>query len=583
MRGAGRALPAAVSLCLLAALVLCVAAAPVSAASMRGAAAASSRGGEQRRVVIVSLRRPEQALARFVEGASNPSSGSYGKYLTLGALRQTYGAKVGARHRVMRFLRRAPGVRSVQMGTTGSTVLATMTTAASRRLFCARGQQPPRGRLCVPRQLRGALGAVVAGGIYKAGKAGRAEGASAAATGTPQGCKPALESGTITPNQVATAYEVDPLRAAGLEGRGVRVVTLSSALIETGELHTWAGCFGLPTPNFHQAAMPGASQETATAPEETYLDAEALATLAPRLQRITAITVPLLESFQGSFSLFMFGALDPARQGGHLPDLLSISDGVCETRVTGAARSIGEHLLRDAAALGITVVSASGDLGFQGCQEEAEGADWPAGSRYVTAVGGTEVSLSPGNQLADQVVWSTFGTEPAGNGTGSGGGPSKFWPRPGWQLAPGIGPALQSGSPTRLTPDLAAMASFTPGLATLGGGEGWGPGGGTSAATPLTAAILALVAEQERAAGRPALGSVNPLLYELARGGSYGAAFRDVVTGTSSPQPNTELGRSPAGGAAQPGYDLATGLGSLRATPFAAAVAAGRSGTESGG
>jgi hypothetical protein len=32
---------------------------------------------------------------------------------------------------------------------------------------------------------------------------------------------------------------------------------------------------------------------------------------------------------------------------------------------------------------------------------------------------------------------------------------------------------------------------------------------------------------------------------------------------------------SPAGGAAQPGYDLATGLGSLKAAAFADAVASG--------
>lgn len=578
MRRSGRVLLAAAAVGFLGVLVLGSEAPSVSAASNRGVATGSGKGGEELRVVIASLRRPEQELARFVEGASTPGSATYGRFLTLGALRRTYGAKAGDRHRVLRFLRRAAGVRSVQMGTSGSEVMATMTAAASQRLFCARGRRPPRGNLCVPRQLRKAVGPIVAGGIYKAGKTGASRQASAAATGSPQGCKAALESGALTPNQISTAYEVDPLHGRGLEGRGIRVATLSSALVESGELKTWAGCFGLPTPNFHQAAMPGASQETSSAPEETYLDAEALAALAPRLQRITAITVPLLESFQGAFSLFMFGALDPARQGGRLPDLLSISDGVCETRVTAAARAIGEHMLRDAAALGITVVSASGDLGFQGCQEEAEGADWPTSSRYVTAVGGTEVSLSPSNVLTNQVVWSTFGTEPAGNGTGSGGGPSKFWPRPGWQLAPGIGPALQPGNPTRLTPDLASMASFTPGLATLGGGEGWGPGGGTSAATPLTAAILSLVAEQERAAGRPPLGSVDPLLYELARGPSYGTVFWDVVSGTSSPQPSTPLGRSPAGGAAQPGYDLATGLGTLRAAPFAAAVAASRQG-----
>ncbi len=176
--------------------------------------------------------------------------------------------------------------------------------------------------------------------------------------------------------------------------------------------------------------MPSASRDTSSAPEETYLDAEALATLAPRLGRITAITVPLDSSFRSAFPLFMLGALDPSRQGGRLPDLLSISDGVCESQLSPADRRLGQHLLRDAAALGITALAASGDLGFQGCQEQGRGAGWPGSSRYVTSVGGTEVTLDPQNALLDQVVWSTFGTEGEGNGTGSGGGPSTVWPRP---------------------------------------------------------------------------------------------------------------------------------------------------------
>ena len=70
------------------------------------------------------------------------------------------------------------------------------------------------------------------------------------------------------------------------------------------------------------------------------------------------------------------------------------------------------------------------------------------------------------------------------------------------------------------------------------------------------------------------LGLITPLLYELSRGSGYSAIFRDVTVGTNSRKPKSPFGKSPAGGAAQPGYDLATGLGSLRATAFADAVAA---------
>jgi kumamolisin len=458
------------------------------------------------------------------------------------------------------------------MGSTGTVVMAVLDRGSARRLFCARGLRPPRRGLCVPQGLRGSVRQLVAGEAFTAeGPAYNTSSAAAPATGTPQGCKGALESGAFTPNQIATAYSVDGLHARGLEGDGVRVATMSPARVSPSPLRTWASCFGLPAPSFHQTSMPGASVGSSTAPEETYLDAEALAAVAPRLQRITAVFVPQDLAFQSSFALFMFGALDPSRHGGHLPDVLSISDGACESEVSDDELRIGQHLLRAAAALGTTALAASGDLGFLGCQS-GSGASWPASSEYVTAVGGTDMALDPANRLEGQVVWSTFGTEPGSEG-GSGGGPSSVWPRDGWQRAPGVVEGLQPGRRTRLTPDLAAMASFAPGLAIYGGYGGWmAPGGGTSAATPLTAGIVALVREQERRVGRPALGAVNRFLYGLARGPLYGKIFWDVTRGTSSPRPESPLGRTPAGGAAQPGYDLATGLGSLNGVAFADAV-----------
>jgi kumamolisin len=319
-----------------------------------------------------------------------------------------------------------------------------------------------------------------------------------------------------------------------------------------------------------QFAMPSA---TPTGPDETVLDVEALASLAPRLQRITPIFVPLDQTFAHAFLLFMFGALDPSRQGGRLPNILSISDGDCEGSFTRDQLMLGQRMLIQAAALGISTLAASGDLGFHGCFiENISGANFPGSSPFATSVGGTQLTLTPSNRIADQAVWSTFGI---GESNGSGGGPSKRWSRPSFQVAPGIGAQLQRGNRTRLTPDIAAMASFTPGFAGFDKQDrGWGADGGTSAATPLEAAIVALVLQQERTAGRRPLGSLDPLLYLLARGPGYRSIFYDITKGTSSPDPRSRVGQTPAGGAAQPGYDLATGLGSLNATAFAGAVAA---------
>ena len=433
------------------------------------------------------------------------------------------------------------------MSSDRSLFLAVLTPGAGKRLFCAKGIGPVASGLCIPPPLRGRVRQISAGELYELGApSSRAPSAPAtplARSGTPHGCSEAIGTGGFTPDQLSTAYRVDPLHERGLDGAGIRVATLSSQEVDASGFATWGQCFGLAAPRVRQIAMPGASMDTATAPEETVLDVEALASLAPGLDRITPIFVPLDQGFSNSFLLFMFGALDRSRQDGKLPQVLSISDGVCESRFTADELRLGQRLLAQASALGITTLAAAGDLGFQGCFVGKPGALFPSSSQFTTSVGGTDLTLTAGNRIADEVVWSTFATDPS-QGVGTGGGPSGAWDRPGFQRAPGIGPALQSGHATRLAPDVAAMASFVPGLAVYDkDGGGWGIGGGTSAATPLTAAIVALTLEQERNAGRARLGSLPPLLYELARGPDYGSIFNDITKGTSSPKP--EVGDRP--------------------------------------
>jgi subtilase family serine protease len=529
----------------------------------------------ERRVFLLGLTQRGNP-GKFAAQVSDPSARLYRHFLSLGQYQQRFAPSTAGRRAVLRYLVPQRGVLSVEQGSDKSVVMAVLTAQAGQRIFCASGDQAPTGGLCTPRGLRRWVRQISAGEVYQVGgdaqhAAGRQR--ASADVAAAQGCNGAITTGAFTPPQLSTAYGVNALYPRGLDGSGVRVATLSSQEVETSGFKTWAQCFGLPTPVVRQFVMPGATLETATDPEETVLDIEALASLAPRLQQITPIFVPLDQSFPNSFLLFMFGALDPSRQGGRLPDILSISDGVCESRFTRDQLLLGERLLTEAAALGITALAASGDLGFQGCFINKPGALFPSSSPLVTSVGGTDLTLTAGNQIADQVVWSTFATQP-GQGVGTGGGPSKVWPRPSFQRAPGIGPQLQRGKPTRLTPDVAAMASFVPGLSVFDKDNGgWGIGGGTSAATPLTAAIVALVLQQERKAGRPRLGSLPPLLYQLARGPNYHSIFYDITQGTSSRRPKSAVGKTPAGGAAQPGYDLATGLGSLNAAAFAAAVA----------
>lgn len=73
-------------------------------------------------------------------------------------------------------------------------------------------------------------------------------------------------------------------------------------------------------------------------------------------------------------------------------------------------------------------------------------------------------------------------------------------------------------------------------------------GGGTSQAAPLWAGIAAVMNQYLVANGGRAIGDLNPMLYQIARGAPL-PAFRDVTLGGN------------AVATAGPGYDLVTGLG----------------------
>ncbi|MCB0863115.1 MAG: hypothetical protein KDB66_07880 [Solirubrobacterales bacterium] len=551
--------------------VLCLFSLIALPATASGAdAGASAKKKVMLRVVMIGLAgqgKPMTAASQI----SYPGGSRYRHFLTQDQYRRQFGA-TAAKVRKIRTLKSRRGVRQVMLNPTRTAAILVMTPAAATRLFCA-GQNLP-GKPCRPAGFRKVIRQVSLGEIYPKGPTPKPPHASSSGSGTPKGCTAAIKSKALTPNQISTAYGVDALHQRGLDGSGVRVATLSGNVVGTSDFQTWAKCFGLPAPKVTQPGMPSGVYDTQSDPDETILDVEALSFLAPKLDRVLPIFVPQDNKFNNPLLLFLFGALDADRLGGKLPDILSISDGVCEYQFRKAEKWLAQRLLAEAAAIGITTLAASGDAGFLGCDMQKPGANFPASSRFVTAVGGTNLGLDAGNSILSQPVWSTYAKK-ASQGAGTGGGPSRFWPRPAFQVAPGLTPALQKGRKTRLLPDLAAMASFSPGISTYESGTGgWGPGGGTSAATPLTAAIVALVLQQEKEAGRPPLGLITPLLYKLSQGGDYSQYFRDVTVGTSSRKPKTATGKTPAGGAAQPGYDLATGLGSLKATAFADAVAA---------
>ncbi|WP_211344874.1 S53 family peptidase [Archangium gephyra] len=232
------------------------------------------------------------------------------------------------------------------------------------------------------------------------------------------------------------------------------------------------------------------------------------------------------------------------------PSVLSISWGFSEMDSiwTPACMEEVNELLQEAATLGITVCVASGDDGSEAQEQDGYAhVVFPASSPYALAVGGTTL-LANGGAITEEKVWNTGSQLQPGGGAG-GGGISAYFARPSWQgnaqVPASVNPGHRLG---RGVPDVAANADPYTGYLVVSKGER-GAVGGTSAAAPLWASLIARLNQQ---LGRP-VGYLNPLLYaSLGRVGC-----NDITVGTNDPT----FGRI-GGYAAGPGWDACTGWGS---------------------
>ncbi|GAA4835947.1 S53 family peptidase [Kitasatospora terrestris] len=177
---------------------------------------------------------------------------------------------------------------------------------------------------------------------------------------------------------------------------------------------------------------------------------------------------------------------------------------------------------------GVAITVSSGDSAY--------GAEYPAASRYVTAVGGTALKRSSTARGWTESVWLTNSTE----GTGS--GCSKYDAKPTWQK--------DTGCAKRTVADVSAVADPATGVAVYQtyGGSGWAVYGGTSASAPIIAGVYAL-------GGAPSGGSA-PASFPYART----TALFDVTTGSNGSCSPAYLCKAGAG------YDGPTGLGTPNGT-----------------
>ncbi len=343
------------------------------------------------------------------------------------------------------------------------------------------------------------------------------------------------------------AYGLDAVGEGA--GAAVAIVNVGEGLTPS-DIAANARCFGLPPAATRTLLADG---QRRAFPRDTFEPQEDLALargMAPGLSSLTFAQTWLAPEL---WFLAPADVLDAAP----LPDSLSISYGECERDVRGPHHSQAERAganLMDAVLVrlglaGVASFASAGDFGSTCNGQPYPGVAWPASSPFLTAVGGTRLSLDAANQRTGEVVWNdTQWLTREEGGLAGGGGHSFFSPRPPFQAAdPGVPPSRH-----RAVPDLSAHASTFPGYPVVLAGN-WVTDAGTSAAAPLLAGAFAVLSAGQRAAGRPPLGPVNSLVYALA--GTDPATVFDVVSGSDGYLPKVPAHT------AGPGYDLASGLG----------------------
>jgi subtilase family serine protease len=441
-------------------------------------------------------------------------------------------------------------------------------------------------------------------------------------TGAPSACTAAqldaTESGGLTDDQIANSYGATGLYQAGDFGSGQHVAVYELEPFSASDIEGFDTCYFGATKAAQMSGTDGnnagsllsvvpvdGGQLPGQGSDESLLDIEDVSAMAPEAN------IDVYEAPNTSF-----GGLDEYASivNSDADQIVTSSWGECEQLEQDDEPGIQQaenFLFQQAAAQGQTVLAAAGDTGDDSCNESRDveppaGQNFlsqldPASQPYVVSVGG--LTINNATQPPSEQVWNDGAQWGAG-----GGGISESWTMPSWQQplalnaanstdvanaesfesatasenAPFATPTFCDGTlglapttPCREVPDVSAQADEFTGSVTIYGADlgygfadGWATIGGTSSATPIWAAMLALVNGSAGCAadlvnGVPDAGFASPLLYSVAATpAAYAASFTDVTSG------NNDIDGFDNGESfeARTGYDMASGLGSPELT-----------------
>lgn len=396
------------------------------------------------------------------------------------------------------------------------------------------------------------------------------------------------------PSQLRSAANINKQINAGYDGSGQTIAIVDAYASPTivQDTNDYMRTVGSPLLTKFQQLDPGTFQDQALCQEPSGWQAEE----AIDVQSAHAIAPGAKILYSGGFNCI--GGLDIAVSkilDNKLANIISNSYGDTETNYSDG-QIIGEiDIDAQAAGEGIGLYYSSGDSG-----DNAASVGFPTSSfisSLATSVGGTTQGIGAQGTTVVQVGWGTT-LDQFKNGAylkplpgqflgGAGGGPSTKQSEPEYQKGV-VPPALAtdpSGDRVRVQPDISDLADPETGFqialrpitddTTLATGPlEYDTYGGTSLASPLVAAKIALVQQLSRTT----IGFANPLLYRAAI--TKSAAVVDVkpqsppligyVHGAVSGNDYLFTFDRDTSLITKKGYDDVTGVGTLNVTALAA-------------
>jgi len=375
-------------------------------------------------------------------------------------------------------------------------------------------------------------------------------------------------SHAIAPDDFATIYNVKPLYDAGIDGTGIGIAVIGQTAIDLADIQAFRKLYNLPANDPKLVLFGPDPGKLANDMVEADLDVEWTGAVA---RKATIYYV-----YARSVRTSLLYAIDQ-----NIAPIITYSYGACEAGSSTALR----YLTQQANAQGITFMAASGDWGAAVCDsiysptpQASKGVTlaYPANIPEVTSIGGTQFnegadaywsrSNDPNGASALSYIPESVWNEVAlrsdiVSGTG---GASAYFAKPAWQTGPGV-----PDDKMRDVPDLSLTAGSAHDPYLIYNAGATRRVGGTSAGSPSFAGVVALLndyLQKQKVISQPGLGNINPTLYRLAQ--STNGVFHDVVDGDNMVwcvQGSPACVNGKLGYAAGPGYDLATGLGTIDA------------------